>query len=332
VVVPTLGRPERLCDCLRSLGTQTIAPKQVIVVWQAEDVATREHATRMRSEVSYHLEVVHSPRANMVEALNAGMAAAGSDVILRIDDDAVAPSHWIERHLTLYRDGSVGAVGGPYDNLYPDDSPFPKQTHQPVGKLTWYGKLFGNMFDQDPTWRQLPVLAVDHLIGANLSLRRGAFDEYDPRLKPYWQMNELDICLQVKSRGYRVLFDFNNIVKHHPSSEYAVPGRDGNLDLKVYNSAYNHALILAKHTRRHLKVTRLLYLLAVGSVGAPGLVGSLIAIKRYGKPGREAIILAKTWKHHIAGWRAGTSSCAQIAAGHIPAASDHGGARDCESA
>jgi glycosyltransferase involved in cell wall biosynthesis len=312
VIVPSLGRPERLAACLRSLAAQTIAPQEVIVVWQADDIATRDAAMQIRAQMQSDLRAVYSPRANMVEALNAGMRAVTGDIILRIDDDALAPPDWIVRHLSYYDDASVGAVGGPYDNFHPDGTPFPKRSKQPVGKLTWYGKAFGNMFDHDQAWRLRRPQAVDHLIGANLSLRRGVFDGYDTQLRPYWQLNELDICLQVRSHGYRAIFDFANVVSHYPSGEAATPGRDGDLEIKIYNGAYNHAYILSKYSPWYLRPARLFHLLAVGMVSAPGALAFVEAVRRYGQPTREAAILAETWRHHLAGWRDGAGMRGRI--------------------
>ncbi len=302
VVIPSIGRPAALVNCLRSLANQTVVPCRIIVVWQADDIATRDAVLAMGGEAPAGLELVHSPEANMVGALNAGMRAADTDIILRTDDDAIAPPDWIERHLAFYRDPTIGAVGGPYDNFHPDGAPFMKRAPTRVGELTWYGKAFGNMYDHEPAMRWWAPQDVDQLPGGNMSLRRGACGEYDPHLRRYWQDNELDLCLQVKSRGYRVVFDFANVVMHHPTSNVSEPGRGGDLNVKIYNGAYNRSFVLSKHSPPHLRGVRLLYILMVGSVAAPGLAALPIAVKRYGRPARELRILLATWKHNLAGW------------------------------
>jgi hypothetical protein len=139
-----------------------------------------------------------------------------------------------------------------------------------------------------------------------MSLRRTAFDQFEDNLKPYWQFFELEACLQVKARGRRVLVDFGNVVQHHPTNSAYTGGRDGDLRVKVYNAAYNHSFILAKHSALLLRPFRLLYLLLVGSVGSPGVAAYFVAVRRHGHPIREAAILGRTWQHVVAGWRAGT--------------------------
>ncbi len=277
----------------------------MIVIWQSADVATRDIAEQLRDRVTYPLRIVHSAAIGIVPAENAGLDAATGEIILLIDDDAVAPAGWIARHLGFYSDSSVGAVGGPANNFRSDGTPFPKRTVEPVGKLTWFGKSLGNMYDHADEWRRRPAKDVDHLVGYNFSIRRKAFQTFEVGLKPYWQMFEMDACLQAKARGYRILFDFGNVVDHHPTNTVYAGGRDGDLETKVWNSAFNHAFLLAKHSRYPLKHIRLLYLLGIGTVGSPGLLGFLFSLRRFGHFSREKGILRKTWQSHWRGWMAG---------------------------
>jgi len=305
VLIPSFGRPEALSCCLSALAGQTVSPRQVIVVWQADDDPTRRVAEAWKERFGGRLEIVHSRARGVVPAENRALTAASGDIVLLIDDDARAPSDWVERHANHYADPTVGAVGGPADNFEPDGTPFPKRAQTPMGKLTWFGKMYGNMYDQPAEWRSKAPVEVHHLVGYNMSLRRSAFGSFEGGLRPYWQMFELEACLQVRARGYRVLFDFSNVVTHHPTNTVYVQGRQGDLTTKVYHAAYNHAYVLAKHSPRLLRAVRLLFLLTVGSTSSPGLAGSAAAVRRFGSPGRELQILRNTWRAHVAGWRAG---------------------------
>jgi hypothetical protein len=146
---------------------------------------------------------------------------------------------------------------------------------------------------------------VDHLVGYNLSVRRAAFARFEEALRPYWQNFELDLCLQVRSRGYRVCFDFANVVEHHPTNTLYASGRGGDLQVKIHNAAFNYAFVLAKHSSSPLRYVRLLYLLVVGTIGTPGLLGALAAAYRLGNPVQEIAILKKSWIAKGEGWRAG---------------------------
>ncbi len=115
----------------------------------------------------------------------------------------------------------------------------------------------------------------------------------------------MEVCLQVKARGYKVLFDFQNKVQHYPTGLAYSPGRDGDLQVKIYNGAYNYAFVLGKHTPWHLRAVRLGYLLASDLSTLPEYcsVAGDFALRA---PGRELSNLLKTWQSHIAGWRAGS--------------------------
>ncbi len=312
VLVPSYRRADTLRHCLESLGAQRTRPGEVIVVWQAEDVATRDAARQVAARAPFPLRVLHAPQAGVLPAENVALAAAQGDVVLLIDDDALAPPDWVARHLAHYADATVGAVGGPADNVRLDGAPYPRRTARRIGRLTWYGKTHGNMYDHPPEWRDRPPIPVDHLVGYNLSFRRAAVGAFEPRLRPYWQLFELDACLQVRRRGYRVLFDFGIVVQHRPTNPAYAGGRDGDLQVKIYNAAYNRALVLAKHSPLPLRAARLAYLLGVGSVGTPGALAFPLAVARFGRPLREVRILWQTWRHHVAGWATGRRATAEV--------------------
>ncbi len=309
VLIPSYRRPAQLARCLRSLQQQTVFPSEVIVVWQADDEATRQACDQLGS--GDWLKVIHSPQKGVVPAENLALQNASGQIILLIDDDAVAPETWIERHLRHYEDPTVGAAGGPADNYHPDGRPFPKRTAGPAGRLSWYGRMHGNMYDQAPAWRSRKPEEMDHLVGYNLSFRRAALNAFEAELKPYWQMFELDACLSIRSCGYRVLFDYGNVVEHHPTNTTYEGGRQGDLTVKIYNGAYNQAFVLAKHSRGLQAAVRLLYLMLIGSVSSPGLAASVLSCRRYGGPGRELEILGNTWRHRLQGWRAGARARTQ---------------------
>ena len=305
VLIPTFQRSDQLVRCLQSLATQTLLPTEVIIVWQADDTTTRDSVEELRHTLPFPLQLLHCSEAGVISAENTALESAKGDIILLCDDDVVTPPGWIARHLSFYSDPKIGAVGGAANNYNPDGSPFPKRKIQPIGLLTWHGKSYGNMYDQVEEWISRLPIDVDHLVGYNFSIRRSAFDWFESALKRYWQMFELDVCLQVKKRGYRVVFDFANVVAHHPTNTAYAGGRDGDLQVKIFNAGYNHAFILAKHSPSYLQFPRLMYLLLVGSIGSPGLLSSLMAMIHYGHPLRELQILLKSWQHKMAGWKSG---------------------------
>lgn len=306
VLIPSFGRPTTLKKCLSGLLSQSVPADQIFVIWQASDFATRDAASEFIERFCGRLIVVHSEEAGVVPAENAGLSRSTSDIILLLDDDAIAGPDWIAKHVRFYEDDSVGAVGGPAKNFHPDGRPFKTRDNEPVGHLTWYGKLTGNMYDHPDEWSLREPIQVDHLVGYNMSFRRCAIDCFETGLRRYWQLFELDVCLTVRDAGYRVMFDFGNVVEHHPTNATYAGGRDGDLQVKIYNGAYNKAFVLAKHTRGVMPYFMTIANLTVkGTVATPGLIAFFVAVARYGNWIREMRILFGSVSASIGGWRAG---------------------------
>jgi GT2 family glycosyltransferase len=308
ILVPSYRRPQCLFRCLQALASQTTLPGEVFVVWQGHDSATRDVAEDLIPRMPFDLRVLHNPEPGIVPSENLALEQAQGLIILLIDDDAVAPPDWVARHLRFYTDDAIGAVGGIIDNFRPDGAPFPKRDALPNGTITWFGKLNGNLYDHPREWRARQPHNVAHLAGGNMSLRRDAFHKFEDRLLPYWQLFEADACLQVKERGYRVYLDFGNVVSHYPTNCVYDGTREGDLDRKVFHSAFNHAFILARYSVWWLRPARLGYLILVGSVISPGLLAFFFAVLRYGNPVREARVLVTTARYHLAGWAAGAQA------------------------
>lgn len=305
VLIPSYKRGIKLRTCLLSLSKQTVRPSEVIVVWQDDDTSTCEMAESCYGQIDYSLRVFHSPVRGVVPAENTALDAAIGDIIMLIDDDAIAPSDWIEKHLSHYlRNEKIGAVGGSAVNIQ-DGVPLPRRAVEPVGVITFAGSMLGNMYDHIDEWRSRPPRRVQHLVGYNMSLRRIAFDRFEDNLLSYWQMFEADACLQVAARGFDVVFDFGNVVEHHPSNPTYHPGRHGDLQIKIFNPAFNYAFILAKHTKWYRWPAVWAFFLLIGRTGMPGVATFLNGVRRYGNPRLELKILFNTWRHQVRGWVAG---------------------------
>jgi GT2 family glycosyltransferase len=283
-----------------------VLPDETIVVWQEDDVKTRDAARDFCGRVQYPLKVLHSAARGIVPAENVALDNASGEILLLLDDDTLPHSGWIARHLAHYADQAIGAVGAPVRNHKPDGSPYPLRRPTQLGRLRFCGRMIGNLFDHPPEWSVRPPIEVDHLAAGNMSIRRSAFSNFEGGLKPYWQAFELDICLQAKARGFRVMFDCGNSIDHHPTNSVFQQDRNGDLELKVLNVAYNHAFVLAKHSTQPCRVVRLLYLLFAGSATVPGLIGFFVAVHRSRKVRLEFDLVRRTICSYLAGWTAGS--------------------------
>jgi GT2 family glycosyltransferase len=316
VLVPSFGRPSSLQACLGALGRQTVPPGEVIVVWQGDDTPTRDAALGAAGGLSFPVRVLHLADPGIVPAENLALENTSGELILMTDDDAVVPPDWVERLAAHYDDPTIGAVGGLTVN-HENGKPHPVNTRTPVGRISWYGRVYGNFHNRPPDDTGHPPREVDHLIGCNMSLRRSAFDRFESRLRRYWQQFEVEVCLQVKSRGYRVLLDPGIVIDHYLTPRVSVyaSGREGDLEQKVGNAAYNMAFVLSKHTRAPDRWARWAYAMALGTTEVPGPLLLPVSVRKFGRPLRELAVASLALRRRLAGWGDGRRASGDAAAG-----------------
>jgi glycosyltransferase involved in cell wall biosynthesis len=122
VVIATKNRAALLDGALASLRAQEGAPPfEVVVVDNGSTDATPEIARAHGAAYAYVAE------PNRGKARNAGIARAGGDTVVFVDDDVVVPPHFLAAHAKAHAsDPNPLAVSGPILNVSsPDDRPEP---------------------------------------------------------------------------------------------------------------------------------------------------------------------------------------------------------------
>jgi glycosyltransferase involved in cell wall biosynthesis len=103
IVIPTRGRPGYLSVALASVAPQAqAAGAEIIVVNDGGDPPPADIADRFGARV-----IAPPPPGGLNAARNAGIDAAGADLVVLIDDDIVAPPGWLEAILR----GAAAAPG-----------------------------------------------------------------------------------------------------------------------------------------------------------------------------------------------------------------------------
>lgn len=255
VVIATYRRPESLLKALRSLRHQSKRAEEIIVVaWEGD----AETADTVSSEPGLRFLEVADNTVTAKE--NAGIAAAVTDVIAFIDDDAEARSDWLEGLLRHYRDPSVVGVGG--RDLVTNDGFLVDRQAAVVGRIRWFGRVTGNHHLRTNGARD-----VRFLKGCNMSFRRSAVRPVDRRLLgevPYGF--EIDMGLAAGRSG-RIVFDPDVTVDHFPSSDMNAHQA---LFARVLN--HNHTYVLLKHLGWFGRFAFLGYTFMVGDRDTIGLL------------------------------------------------------------
>lgn len=247
VVVATYNRPEHVRTCLEHLGTQTRLPDEVVVVDSSPDARTRDVVAGFPG-VRYLRNDLGRGHTAASRAL--GMAAVTSDVVAFVDDDAYAAPGWLAAILARYADPRVAAVGGRAVNGQPGEA---AEGVGEIGLLRRDGTLTG-YFAADPG----RDVDVDHLLGANMSVRASVVAELGGIRDLYpgtCLREETDIQLRMRHAGYRIVFAPDAVVEH-VAGQYA---RGRRFDLRyTYYGQRNHVVLLTTtlgwrdpHVRRY---------------------------------------------------------------------------------
>ena len=113
VVVPCHNEARSIRDLLDALAAQTVAPFEVVIVDDGSTDGSVEVVRQWQAaNPSVALRVVPGPGRGPGPAMNAGIAAASADVIVRLDGHSVPGPDYLRHSLELVADPRVGVVGG----------------------------------------------------------------------------------------------------------------------------------------------------------------------------------------------------------------------------
>lgn len=277
VVVPTHRRVERLVACLDGLEAQTSPASEVLAIVHAADDATAAYvARRCRAWPELRLVTVEAP--GLVAALNCGLRESTGTIVAFCDDDAVPRPDWLERmqatfaqdrriagvggrdivhELGVVRDGSAG-LGGRLGGA------------RGVGRIQWFGRMLGNHHRLDAR-----ACDTDVLKGVNMAFRRDAVigHGFDERLRGDGAVvhTELSICLPVRRRGLRIVFDPAIVVEHYPAPRPHGDHRHEVTSRALAAATHNETLQILDHFGRLRRLVFLAWAVAVGTGASPGL-------------------------------------------------------------
>jgi glycosyltransferase involved in cell wall biosynthesis len=224
-----------LAGCLASLDDQTVpaGAVDVVVVDNGSTDGTAELLARWAEAGTgaghRQRRVVTEPVAGLSRARNAGIAAATGDVVLFLDDDAVAPRGWVEAHLAAHGDPTVpatattmtpatpapvAAVGGPVVLTWPD------------GRPSWLAPQLEHWFSALDHGDRAGPFPRDHgPYGTNMSVRRsvlaevGGFAErLGRRRRSLLSSEEAELWRRLWVAGHGIVYEPAALVLHRVAS------------------------------------------------------------------------------------------------------------------
>ena len=266
VVVPSYMRVDDLRRCIAALARQVRPADEIIIVWRTGDEET-ERLVAETGEEGTHIRSVRVDQSGQVAALNAGLQAATGDIVAFTDDDAAPLPDWLLRIEQHFRaDSRLGGLGG-RDFL---GGVRQKGSRTVVGRVQWFGRCIG--FHHDGVGEPR---AVDILKGANMSFRRATIDAigFDQRLRGEGAQvaNDLKLALEVKKRGWALVYDPNVAVDHYMAARHDDDKRTDRSAAAQANAAHNQALALLEYLAPWQVPIYLAWALMVGTREIPGI-------------------------------------------------------------
>lgn len=114
IIIPVYNEEDYLVACLDSIASQTVKPKEVIVV----DNNSTDKSIEIAKSYPF-VTLLREKRQGQVFAQAKGFEHANSDIIGRIDADSILPINWVKNILKKFsgEDNIVALVGDgdPYD-------------------------------------------------------------------------------------------------------------------------------------------------------------------------------------------------------------------------
>jgi glycogen synthase len=208
VVINTYNRAEYLTNAMVSIAAQSYRELELIVVNGPSTDNTEEILDSVERN-GIRFKRAKCLNRNLSESRNVGISVAMGDVVLFIDDDAVAHREWVGRLMATYANSSVGAAGG----FTFDHTGVNYQCRYTVCDKFGNARFFNTL---DP---ESMVAASDFfypsLLGTNCSFSRrvleriGGFDEVFE-----YMLDETDVCARMAQNSKKIVTVPNAFVFH----------------------------------------------------------------------------------------------------------------------
>lgn len=206
VIIPTIGREEVLLDTIRACLNEPKPPFGVIVVDQSK---SHEPATiRQLSEWQGQgrVKVLTPDIASQPAAMNVGLLAARSNLVLFLDDDVQPTAGFVEAHASLLSNPDHWIVVGQIIQPWQTPEDLPRQ-----------GPLTGLKADLEFPFHSTRECFIQNGMSGHMSIRRDrciAVGGFDENFKGAAYRFDTEFSRRVIHHGGKVLFSPRASLKH----------------------------------------------------------------------------------------------------------------------
>ncbi len=207
LVVATLNRGDRLEACLRAIAAIDLDPRcwELVVADNGSTDATAEVIRAARKYMPTTIKYVFEPARGASAARNSGTAVSVGQIVAYTDDDCYVAPDFLSKILAAFdADPELGWVTGRVELFDPSDDP---ATTNP-SRIPLH-------------FRPKQYRLTEEVIGANLALRRKAFEQvegYDENLgagAPLAAAEDLDVIARISAHGWGGAYNPDIVLSHH---------------------------------------------------------------------------------------------------------------------
>ena len=228
VVIPTYKRPDWIARAHASLLSQSEPPERIHVVCRDTDADSKAVVEQLmaQSEVLTTTNTVSVPGHIPPVERGSHDTMMDSDLVAWLDDDAEANPKWCENFRREFsKDKNLGALGGRVINHDENEVPVPEKDAEVFGQIDWRGVPIGNLYRPGAPG----VIESDLFMGGNVCFRSQAIEgvRFDYALNKNVAFHyELDVAMQIKSKGWTIKYDPQNPIDHFSAPRALAGMRD----------------------------------------------------------------------------------------------------------
>ncbi|MDK8181680.1 glycosyltransferase [Paenibacillus sp. UMB4589-SE434] len=238
IVICTTNRLDTLKYVFHGLNNLNYDNFEVIVVNGPSTDGTTEFLSNVDG-----IKVYQNNQFNLSISRNIGIRAAGGEIVVFIDDDAIPNAEWLKEVVASFtKDEEVTGVGGKvYDSRRGQGN-----LQFKYGIVNQYGEIKdirnepGQCNDKEGFW-------FNRQMGTNATYRRdalidvGGFDEFFEYIH-----DETDLCLRLIQKGYKIIHHERAVVFHYPAKSH---NRKSFYEINWFAEVKNNVYFALKNTR-----------------------------------------------------------------------------------
>jgi glucosyl-dolichyl phosphate glucuronosyltransferase len=161
----TEERWDDIVEAIDSLQAQTEPAGEIVLVIDHNDALLKRAQTQFQDLARPVTILANTHKQGLSGARNTGIDACDRPIVAFLDDDAVADAGWVGQLVRHYADPNVVGVGGQINPIWLG------------GRPTWFPPEFDWVVGCIYKGHVSQTTEVRNVIGANMSVRRAAFEE-----------------------------------------------------------------------------------------------------------------------------------------------------------